>query len=352
VSLPASGYEAPERSEQTFTRIAERLAQAPGVTAAAVASVAPFEAGSNNGLVPEGRPLDISSTIQSDLRIVSPDYFRTMGIRLRQGRTFTASDRAGAPLAMVINETLARQAWPGEDPIGKRVACCEDAPDGSPAWKVVVGVVSDVRAHGLGEEPSPEFYLPIAQAPAVSWGWIERTMTLAIRTQGDPAAQANAMRDAVWSVDRSLPVYAIGTMEGRRTASLATSRFSTMLLTVFGGIALLLAAIGVYGVISYGVTQRSQEIGIRVALGAGHGRVLRLVVGHAAVLTGVGLAVGLTGALLLSRFIGGLLFEVSPTYPPTLAAGVIVLSLVALAAAVVPARRAARLDPAVALRAE
>jgi ABC-type antimicrobial peptide transport system permease subunit len=147
-------------------------------------------------------------------------------------------------------------------------------------------------------------------------------------------------------------VYSIGTMNDRRTASLASSRFSTMLLTVFGGIALLLAAIGVYGVISYGVTQRSQEIGIRVALGAGYGRVLRLVVGHAAVLTGVGLAVGLTGALLLSRFMGGLLYQVSPTDPTTLAAGVLVLALVALAAAAVPARRAARVDPAVALRAE
>jgi putative ABC transport system permease protein len=352
VSLPSSGYDTPERSEQAFARITERLAQVPGVTAAAVVSVAPFEGGGTNGLVPEGRSLDISSSIQSYLRLVSPDYFRTMDIRLRRGRTFAASDRAGAPLVIVINETLARQAWPGEDPIGKRVACCEDAPDGSPAWKVVIGVVADVRANGLGEEPSPEFYLPIAQAPAPSWGWIDRTMTLAVRTQGDPAALANAMRDAVWGVDRSLPVYAIGTMDDRRTASLASSRFSTMLLTVFGGIALLLAAIGIYGVISYGVTQRSQEIGIRVALGAGHGRVLRLVVGHAAMLTGVGLAVGLTGAMLLSRFLGGLLFEVSPTDPPTLAAGVVVLSLVALVAAVLPARRAARLDPAVALRAE
>jgi putative ABC transport system permease protein len=147
-------------------------------------------------------------------------------------------------------------------------------------------------------------------------------------------------------------VYSIGTMGDRRTASLASSRFSTMLLTVFGGIALLLAAIGVYGVISYGVTQRSQEIGIRVALGAGQARVLRLVVGHAAVLTGVGLLLGLGGSLLLSRAIGGLLFRVSPTDPPTLAAGVVVLALVALVAALLPAQRASRVDPATALRAD
>jgi ABC-type antimicrobial peptide transport system permease subunit len=168
-------------------------------------------------------------------------------------------------------------------------------------------------------------------------------MTLAVRTPGEPMAAAPAMRDAVWAVDRSLPVYNIATMGDRRTASLAASRFSTLLLTTFGAIALVLAAIGVYGVISYGVTQRAQEIGIRVALGAGRARVLRLVVGHAALLTGIGLGLGLAGAMLLSRLMGGLLFEVSPTDPPTLGAGVLVLSAVALVAALVPAERAARL---------
>ncbi|HUR95396.1 MAG TPA: ABC transporter permease [Gemmatimonadales bacterium] len=352
VSLPASGYDTPERSEQAFARIAERLEQAPGVTAAGLVSSAPFEGGSTNGLVPEGRALDIESSIQSALRIVSPGYFATMGIRIRRGRTFTAEDRAGAPLVIVVNETLARQAWPGDDPIGKRVACCESGPDGAPNWKTVVGVATDVRADGVAEEPPPEFYLPVAQAPRAAWQWIDRTMTLAVRTQADPITLSGAVRDAVWGVDRALPVYDIGTMDDRRIATLASSRFSTMLLTVFGGIALLLAAIGVYGVISYGVTQRSQEIGIRVALGAGHGRVLRLIVGHAAALTGVGLALGLSGALLLSRFLGELLYQISPTDPPTIAGGVIVLSLVALAAAVFPALRAARTDPAVALRAE
>src|SRR6185295_524195 len=238
------------------------------------------------------------------------------------------------------------------DPLGKRVACCEPGPDGSPNWKTVVGVVGDVRARGVGTQAPPEFYLPLGQAPRAAWRWIDCSMTLAARTQADPAALAAPMREAVWSVDRSLPVYSIATMDDRRTASFASARFSTALLTAFGGIALLLAAIGVYGVISYGVTQRSKEVGIRVALGAGHGRVLRLVVGHAAALTGLGLALGLGGALLLSRVLGDLLFRVSPTDPPTLGAGVGVLALVELAAALLPARRAARVDPAVALRAE
>jgi putative ABC transport system permease protein len=352
VSLPASGYAGAEQSVQAFERIAERLAQAPGVTAAGLVSSAPFEGASDNGLIPEGRPLDIRSAISADMRLVTAGYFGAMGLRLRAGRTFTAEDRAGAPLVMVVNQTFARLAWPGQDPLGKRVACCEAGPDGGPNWKTVVGVVADVRAEGLDQQAPPEFYLPIAQAPHAAWQWIDRTMTLAARTRGEPTALAAAMRDAVGSVDRSLPVYSIGTMGERRTASLASSRFSTMLLTVFGGIALLLAAIGVYGVISYGVTQRSQEIGIRVALGAGQARVLRLVVGHAAVLTGAGLLLGLGGSLLLSRAIGGLLFRVSPTDPPTLAAGVVVLALVALVAALLPAQRASRVDPATALRAD
>jgi len=352
VSLPASGYGTAEQSVQAFSRIAERLEQAPGVTAAGLVSSAPFEGGSDNGLIPEGRPLGIQSAISADMRLVTAGYFGAMGLRLRRGRTFTAQDGSGTPLVMVVNQTFARLAWPGQDPVGKRVACCEPGPDGGPNWKTVVGVVADVRAMGLDQQAPPEFYLPMAQAPHAAWQWIDRTMTLAARTRGDPAALAPALRDAVWGMDRSLPVYAIGTMSERRTASLASSRFSTMLLTVFGGIALLLAAIGVYGVISYGVTQRSQEIGIRVALGAGQARVLRLVVGHAATLTGTGLLLGLGGSLLLSRLISGLLFHVSPTDPPTLATGIVVLVLVALAAALLPAQRAARVDPAVALRAD
>jgi putative ABC transport system permease protein len=352
VSLPVAGYDTPEQVSRAFARIAERLEQAPGATAAGLVSAAPFEGGNDNGLVPEGRPLDISSAIQSDFRLVTPGYFQTMGIRLRRGRTFTTDDRAGTMRVMVVNETLARQAWPGEDPIGKRISCCETGENGDPMWKTVVGVVADVRARGLGQELRPEFYLPMQQSPVAAWHWIDRTMTLALRAPGNPATISGAIRDAVWGVDRSLPVYDVGTMDALRVGSIAATRFSTMLLSAFGGLALLLAAVGVYGVISYGVTQRTQEIGIRVALGADDRKVLGLVVGHAAALTGIGLLLGLTGALGLSSVIAGLLFQVSPTDPPTLAAGVVLLSVVALLAAVIPARRAARVDPAIALRAE
>ena len=352
VSLPLAGYQEPEQVQRAFLTLAERLEHAPGILAAGLASVAPLEGGGSNGLVPEGRPLEIASAINSMLRLVTPGYFRTMHITLRRGRTFTAEDRAGGPLVMVINEALAREAWPGEDPIGKRVACCEEGSDGRPAWKVVVGVVGNTRSMGLARDPAPEFYLPVAQAPRAAWNWLDRTMTVAVRTSGEPITAAGALRDAVRAVDPTVPVYNIGTMDQRITASLSQTRFSTMLLTVFGGIALLLAAIGVYGIISYGVTQRVQEIGIRIALGAQGRDVLTLVMRHAAVLAGLGLMLGLAGALALTRLLAGLLFRVSPTDPPTFAVGIVVLTFVAVLAAALPARWAARVDPVVALRSE
>jgi len=352
LSLPSIGYESPERVQQTFQRIADRLAVVPGVQSAALVSRAPLEGGGSNGLIPEGRPLDITSTINSHFRLVTPAYFETMRISLLRGRTFTDEDRSGAPRVMVINETLARQAFPGESPIGKRIACCESGPNDEPLWKEVVGVVNDVRSQGLGEESGPEFYLPMAQVPTAAWDWIQRSMTVALRSNGDPMVLAGAARAALAEVDPTLPLYNIGAMGDRVSDSLAQSRFSTMLLTVFGGIALLLAAIGVYGVISYGVTQRTQEIGIRVALGAQRNDVVGMVVRHGAVLSAVGLIVGLAGALVLTRLLSTLLFQVSPTDPPTFAAGMIILSFVALLAAMLPALRAARVDPVVALRNE
>jgi putative ABC transport system permease protein len=352
VSLPTTGYETPDQARQAFERIAERVSSVPGVESAAVVSTAPLEGGGTNGLVPEGRSLEIKSAINSELRMVTPAYFGTMGIRLVRGRTFTEADRAGAPLVMVINETLARQAFPGADPIGKRIACCEPGPDGNPNWKLVVGVVGDVRADGIGEDPEPEFYLPVEQAPKAAWDWIQRTMTLAVRTRGEPMTLVGALRQAVREVDPALPLYRVGTMDDRISDSLAQSRFSTALLAVFGGIALLLAAIGVYGVISYGVAQRTQEIGIRVALGAQKRDVLKMILRHGSRLAGAGLLVGLGGALLVTRLLQTLLFRISPTDPPTFAVGTLLLSVVAVAATLLPGLRAARVDPAIALRYE
>ena len=352
VSLPELTYGTPEKATAAFLRLDQALASLAGVTASGLASSAPLEGGGTNGLVPEGRPLELSSAINSRLRLVTPGYLETMRIRLVRGRGFTDRDRHGSPLVMIINETLAREAFPGQDAIGKRIACCEPGPNGEPNWKEVIGVAADVRGEGLGEEPSPEFYLPMTQAPAPAWDWNDRTMTVAVRTAGDPMAAVGAVRRAVAEMDPAVPLYNVGTMQGRVAESLARSRFTTMLLSAFSALALVLAAIGVYGVISYGVAQRTQEIGIRVALGAQRGDVLRMVVRHGAALAAVGLAVGLAGALLLSRFLGSLLFRVSPTDPPTFAAGMVVLTGVAVLAAALPARRAAMTDPMIALRRE
>jgi len=351
VSLPTTGYESADQARTAFERLAERLAVTPGVTASGVASVAPLEGGSTNGLVPEGRPFDIASSINSYLRIVSPGYLAAMRIPLHRGRGFTDQDRRGAPLVMIINERLAREAFPGQDPIGKRIACC-DSEAGAPRWKTVIGVVADVRAQDMSQPADPEFYLPLAQTPDLAWNWIQRSMTIAARGAGDPLRLVPGIRAAVRSVDPSLPLYQIGTMDDRITRSLAQARFSTALLTVFGAVALLLAGVGVFGVISYGVSQRTQEIGVRVALGADQGDVVRLIVRHGARLAGVGLLIGLAGALIATRLLATLLYRVSPTDPPTFLIGVAVLGASALAAAALPALRAARVDPAVALRAE
>ena len=352
VSLPAVAYESPEQATAAFSRIAERIGAVPGVEASALVTTAPLEDGSTNGLVPEGRPLDLGSAINSALRVVTPGYFTTLRVRLVRGRTFTERDRSGAPMVMVINETLARQAFPGQDPLGKRIACCEMDPDGGPGWKEVVGVVADVRAEGLARDAVPEFYLPMLQSPRAAWTWNDRTMTVVARSGSDAVSLLAPLRRAVAEVDPALPLYNLGTMQGRVVESLAQSRFSTMLLGVFSLIALTLAALGVYGIISYGVAQRSQEIGIRVALGAQRGDVLVMVVRHGASLAAIGLGVGLTGAFLLSRFLGSLLYQVSPTDPPTFAAGTAVLGVVAVLAALLPARRAAMTDPMTALRNE
>jgi putative ABC transport system permease protein len=264
-----------------------------------------------------------------------------MRIPLVRGRGFTEREAEGAPAVALINETMARRVFPGEDPLGKRVVI--DYMERRVPLEIV-GVVADTK-QWTAEAPRIQIYDCYLQRP-----WLSSSLVL--RTEGDPAALAPAAQRAVREVDASRAASNVKTMEQLLSASVAQPRFYAQLLTAFAAVALLLAAVGVYGVISYGVSQRTQEIGIRVALGAGDGNVLRLVVGHAAQLTGVGLLLGLTGALALSRVIAGQLFQVSPTDPPTLATGIVLLAFVAVLAAALPARRAARVDPAVALRAE
>jgi predicted permease len=296
-------------------------------------------------LIPEGRPLDMSSIINSQSHFVTPDYFRALRIALKAGRAFTPKDVRAAPLVMVINETLAREAFEGQDPIGKRITCCEGGPDG-PMWKTVVGVVADVRSRGPAQPPRPEFYLPIMQIPDVAWTWIGRTMNVMARSSGgDPSLLTGGLRQAVRDLDPTLPVYAIRTMDEGLRQTVAQATFNMMLMTVLGITGLVLAGLGIYSVIAWLVAQRTKEIGLRMALGASAGDVVRQVAVHGLKPVTFGLIVGLFAALLTGRLLQGQLFEVSARDPIALGAVVVLMLVVAVLAGVIPAARAARIDP-------
>jgi predicted permease len=350
LALPASSYERPDHVARTFRSVAERLAQVPGVRAAAVVSQAPMgPGGGSNGLVPEGKPLVMESAIDSRLRIVTPDYTTAMRIPLKRGRLFTDQDVAGRERVMIVSEELARRAWPNEDPIGKRITCCEGSPD-DPRWKTVVGVVGDVRSAGPTVEVGPEFYLPIDQIPPEAWDWIQRTMTVVARGDGDPVALTGAMRSAVRAVDPTLPLYRISTMHEAIRASTAQARFNTALLGTFGVVGLLLAAAGIYSVIAYFVSLRTHEIGVRMALGASARDVVSLMTWQGLRPILVGVAIGGVAAFAATRVLRGSLYGVSATDPLTFVGVAAVLVVVGLLATLIPARRATRVDPTRALQ--
>ena len=351
LSLPAAEYADPKLTASAFSRLAEVAARIPGVESAAMSSQVPMGSGGNgNGLIPEGRPFDLKEAIASRLRLVTPGYLETMGIPIIHGRHLDAADRAGGLKVMLISESLARAAFPGQDPIGKRIACCEPGPGGNtPDYKTVVGVVRDVRWRGPGEAPSPEFYLPLDQAPAAAWNWLQNTMYVVIRTPLAPESLAGALRAATNEVAPGVPLFNVRTMEERLADSLATARFNTLLLTLLGLIGLLLAAVGIYGVIAYFVTRRTREIGLRMALGATRSSVIGLVIRQAAWPVGVGIAVGLSVSALLTRILRSEVFGVSVADPLTFVAVAGILGMVALVASLLPAGRAASVDPTRAL---
>ena len=352
VALPKQQFEEATRVQTAFHQMVDALQRAPGVRSAAVVSQTPLTGGGgSNGLVPEGKTLSLENAINSQLRIITPDYLKTMRIPLLSGRAFTAQDIAGENRVMIISERLAREAYPGQDPIGKRMSCCEGAPD-DPRWKTVVGVVGNVRWRSLAEEASPEFYLPIDQVPAEAWDWVQRSMTLVARTDGNAEMLTAAMRDAVRSVDPGLPLYSVATMEQRMSDSLAQDRFNTLLLGLLGAIGLLLAAVGIYGVIAYFVSQRTQEIGVRMALGATAGNVLSLMARQGMRPVVIGVALGVLTALAATRVLRGSLYGIGANDPFAFLAAVLVLMAVGVFATYLPARRATRVDPTTALRGE
>jgi predicted permease len=341
----------PEQVVTTFQRMVDQLGQTPGVKAAAITSQAPMGGGGNsNGMIPEGKAIDPKNAIDARLRMVSPGYLKVMGIPLVSGSDFTPGASRGTTLEMIVSEALAKKAWPGENPIGKRIRCCE--PTESPgSLKTVVGVARDVRSNGPAADVKPEFYIPIAQAPADAWEWISRAMTVVVRANaGDPKALLPAIRNVVKSIEPTTPVYNATTMDESLSQVMAPAKFNTLLLATLGGLGLLLSAIGIYSVIAYFVSLRTHEIGLRMALGASGRDVMRMmtVQGMRPVLVGV--LLGTLGSLWTTRLLQGSLYGVSATDPATFVVVVATLVTIALVATLLPARRATRIDPTRALQ--
>ena len=319
----------------------------PGVQSTAASSTLPIETWSvapNVQIEGQAKELSMADNDVIADRIVSPDYFRTLGIRLLSGREFLASDSADASRVAVVDDSFARK-YLGSQPLGQRISYQKDA-KGNPEWMEVVGVISAVHDLRIEAEPRPEIYVPFAQAN-VFWG-----ANFIARTSENPTVMVPALQRAIWSVDKETPITDVATMEQIVAESVAAPKYQTMLLAAFGGLGLLLAMVGIYGVISYGVSQRTHEIGVRMALGAHRSNILMMVIGEGMVLALMGIAAGVIGAIALGRFLQSLLFEVKPTDPATFVGVAVALLLVAMAACYVPARRAMRVDPMVALRHE
>jgi predicted permease len=341
IDLNWSKYTTRDQSRSFYDRLLGELGRDPGVVAVAASLALPLD---GTGPIPiafevEGRPTDRNQpTLRGDYRSASVGYFSALGIPVVRGRTFSDADGADAPQVVVINQAAAEKFWPNEDPIGRRVRTQADRP-----WVTVVGIVGNVRQHGLDEAPTEEIYAAFAQSP-------QRTATVAIRTRGEPGAIARRLQEAVRTIDPQQPVVNIRTLEALRGEALASPRLTMTLLGVFAALALVITATGLAGVIAFTVSQRTREIGIRMALGAAQGSVLAMILRQGLTLVIIGLVIGLAGALALTRLMSDLLFGVAPTDPLTFVAVSLTLLAVAAVACLVPARRATTIDPLLALR--
>jgi putative ABC transport system permease protein len=345
IDLPSSKYAEEYQRLAFFSQLVERLAALPGVEAVGTTGALPFLNDYVTSFRVEGRPEPPPGEVPStNYYNVSSDYFEAMGIPLLRGRGFTDRDRLGAPPVAVVNETMARRFFPDEDPIGRRIQLGM----GSDSFGEIVGIVGDVKHYGLDTDAPPQTYEPSLQRPFP-------TMTVVIRTEGNAEGLEGmiaAVRREVLSGDRDQPLSRVATFEELLADSVVRERASMRLLMIFGAVALLLAAVGIYGVVAYSVAQRTREFGIRMAFGASVGTVLRLVVGQSVTLALSGVAVGVAASFAVTRAMTGLLFGVTPTDSTTFTIVPLVLVAVSSLAGFVPALRATRVDPLVALREE
>ena len=345
VELPDLRY-SEARMVDLFRQIVARLNQLPGVRSAS--ALYPFTLNGDEvdtGFDIEGRSVAEADRPRTAYAWTEPGFFRTMSIPILSGRDFTAQDDLKATPVIIINQTLARRFFPNENPVGKRIMTGIGNGYKQPPMPEIIGVVGDVKQEGLGAGVAPAAYVSVAQSPF-------DVLTFVVRTEADPTSVVAAARNELAAVDKDLPIFDVKTLDQYLSESVAQPHFSTLLLGIFAGLALALAAVGLYGVIAYSVVQRTHEFGVRMVLGAERQDVLKMVVGHGMVLTLAGVGIGLVGALALTRFLRSLLFGIRPNDPATLAGVLLVMMAVALLASYIPARRATKVDPMVALRYE
>ncbi len=341
VVLPRARYGDMATSLQAYRAIRDELDRTAGVQSAALTAVLPLTVGARAGVGPEGRPTIDGERFIAMVRPVTPDYFKTMKIRLRGGRDFAQTDNADAPYVAIINETLAKRFWPGQGPIGKRM---EGMDPSHRHFMQVIGVVDDPRNVSLDQPADPEFFIPLEQMPAPLWAGAQGSVNIVVRTAPDPMTMEAAIRRVVDAIDPSLPVASVASMDDLVRASRATARFNTVLLSVLAAIALVLASVGVYGVVAYAASQRTREIGLRMALGATPAAIAALVARGALGPTLVGAAMGAVLAMLTTGLLRDQLYGVTPRDPATIVMIALLLLVVAALAAYIPTRRATRMS--------
>ncbi|HYU98710.1 MAG TPA: ABC transporter permease, partial [Pyrinomonadaceae bacterium] len=345
VGIPEVKYPTGKQA-QFYRDLITRIQSLPGVRSASSIIPLPLSGDSFSiSFETEGRPVAKGDRPSADFFAVQGDYFKTLGVSMLKGRDFTERDNKQGPPVVIVNQAFARKFFPNEDPVGKRVRPGISTDTDEPAMREIIGVVSDIRNRNLSSELRPGYYMPAAQMPF-------NQMTLVVRTTNDPHSVITAVQNEVHAMDNELPIFNVKTMDEYISATVAGPRFNATLLVIFAGVALILTIVGLYGVMSYSVAQRTNEIGIRMALGAQTSDVLRLIVSQGFKLVLIGLGIGLAGAFALMRVIASLLFGVTAKDPLTFAAVAVLLALVALLACYIPARRATRLDPLHALRYE